>query len=72
MERRAGIAVTLEADDFAASLPRPVEEALYRIAQETLNNVMPHARAAAVTVTLAARDGWVELVVADNGIGFDA
>ncbi|HEU0115169.1 MAG TPA: ATP-binding protein, partial [Thermomicrobiales bacterium] len=35
-------------------------------------NVRKHAAAQRVTIRLAARDGWVEAEVADNGRGFDA
>jgi signal transduction histidine kinase len=48
-----------------------VEEGLYRIAQEALNNALKHAGASLVTVRLRTVDGWVTLEVADNGIGFD-
>ncbi len=71
VERRAGLEVTLMEGDAAPELPGPVEDALYRIAQESLNNVLRHSQATAVTVQLATGKGWVELVVADNGIGFD-
>ncbi len=71
VERRAGLAVTFGASHLEAGLPRPVEDALYRIAQESLNNVLKHARATAVTVQLSELDGWVQLVIEDNGVGFD-
>jgi signal transduction histidine kinase len=53
------------------SLPVETEEALYRIAQEALHNVLKHARAKVVTVTLAREDRIVRLEVADDGMGFD-
>jgi signal transduction histidine kinase len=52
-------------------LPAPVEEALYRIAQEALNNALKHAGAGNVTVCVRSRDGLLELEVLDNGAGFD-
>jgi PAS domain S-box-containing protein len=52
-------------------LPSPgVGEALYRIVQESLNNVQRHARARTVSVRLGERDGGVWLRVADDGRGF--
>ena len=48
-----------------------LKEALYRVAQEALHNTVKHARAAQVTLRLAARDGGVSLEVADDGAGFD-
>lgn len=71
VERRSGIAFSFSAERFTAPVPSAVEDALYRIAQEALNNVLRHAQATAVAVGLATGDGWVELTVADNGVGFD-
>jgi len=52
-------------------VPPPIEEGLYRIAQEALNNVLKHAHARTVTVTLAQSIDSVYLEVADDGVGFD-
>jgi signal transduction histidine kinase len=49
----------------------PIKDALYRVAQEALHNTVKHARAARVTLRLAAQDGAVSLEVADDGAGFD-
>ncbi|MBI5687842.1 MAG: PAS domain S-box protein [Verrucomicrobia bacterium] len=43
--------------------------AIFRILQELLDNVVRHAKATAVGVRLAAKPGWVELRVRDNGCG---
>jgi signal transduction histidine kinase len=51
-------------------LPPLVEETLYRIAQEALNNVVKHSEASLVTVRLKRLPGEVELEVKDNGVGF--
>ena len=48
------------------------KEALYRIAQESLQNVVKHASARAVRVHLVAEGNKVELVIDDDGIGFDS
>lgn len=49
-----------------------VEVALYRIVQEGLTNVLKHARAAHVSVVLEYRDGFVRLIMEDDGEGFDS
>ncbi len=49
----------------------PAKEALYRIGIEALHNVVKHARARRVAVTLAEGAGQVSLSVADDGVGFE-
>ncbi|MEP7212317.1 MAG: ATP-binding protein [Acidobacteriota bacterium] len=49
-----------------------VEINLYRIAQESLNNIAKHANAARASVMLERRDNSVVLIVDDDGDGFDA
>jgi signal transduction histidine kinase/ligand-binding sensor domain-containing protein len=51
-------------------LPADVQVGLYRIAQESLNNIIKHSRATQAVVTLAMAD-TVRLTVSDNGAGFD-
>ena len=48
----------------------PQAEALYRIAQEALANVVKHAQARRAGVTLAARAGWAGVRIEDDGVGF--
>jgi signal transduction histidine kinase len=52
-------------------LLREVQAELLRIAQESITNVMKHARAQSVHVTLAFGEDAVSLSVADDGVGFD-
>jgi signal transduction histidine kinase len=70
VEERAGVEVHLLADP-ELELPLSVEEELYWVSQEALNNAIKHAAATVVTIRLHARDGYVELEVVDNGRGFD-
>jgi len=49
----------------------PAKEALYRIGIEALHNVVKHARARRVAVTLTEGAGHVSLSVADDGVGFE-
>jgi signal transduction histidine kinase len=53
------------------NLPTQVEEGLYRITQEALNNVLKHSNARTVTITLAQDEKIIRLEVTDNGVGFD-
>ncbi|HEX2696821.1 MAG TPA: histidine kinase N-terminal 7TM domain-containing protein [Anaerolineales bacterium] len=70
VEGRADIKARLLADDNI-SLSQDKEVALYFIAQEALNNVLRHARAKSVTVTLKQGRRNVILEVLDDGKGFD-
>ncbi len=47
------------------------EIAFFRIAQEALMNVVQHARATHVNISLTAHEPRVSLVITDNGVGFD-
>ena len=47
------------------------ETSFYRIAQEALNNIAKHAQASRVDVILERREGFIVLVVEDDGVGFD-
>jgi signal transduction histidine kinase len=60
----------VEVDIAACRLPAHVEVALYRIAQEALQNVMKHAAAERVTLRLSVKNKTVHLVVEDDGRGF--
>jgi signal transduction histidine kinase len=51
-------------------LPANIETTLYRVAQESINNVIRHARASQADILLQSRDRKLVLIVEDNGIGF--
>jgi PAS domain S-box-containing protein len=70
VEKRAGVDARLLVEG-AVTLPASVEDELYRIAQEALNNALKHAAPTAVRVTIRAEDKRLCLVVEDNGRGFD-
>ena len=52
-------------------LPTEFEIALFRIAQEALNNVAKHAKASQVDIELMESQGNILMTVTDNGVGFD-
>jgi PAS domain S-box-containing protein len=77
-ERQTGLAVHLELDAAAealcgpAGLPAPVGVQLVRIAQEALANVRKHAGSPdRINITLRADCGLLQLVIGDDGAGFD-
>jgi PAS domain S-box-containing protein len=52
-------------------LPSEIEIALFRIAQEALNNVVKHANATKIDIELFEEEGNTMMVITDNGLGFD-
>jgi signal transduction histidine kinase/predicted regulator of Ras-like GTPase activity (Roadblock/LC7/MglB family) len=66
---RLGVAVSADLEDVA--VPEPVRHALVRIAQEACANAFRHGHARQLNVSVARRDGYVELAVRDTGTGFD-
>ncbi len=69
MTRKAGLPVELRLSDGIADLPAAVDVAAYRIVQESLANVMRHADASRVEVTVFRSDGRIDIDVADDGLG---
>lgn len=52
-------------------LPLQIEQALYRIVQEALANIARHSQASKVEISLIYRPKAIDLLIADNGQGFD-
>jgi signal transduction histidine kinase len=70
VEKRAGVEARFLMEDLI-ELPPRMEEELYRIAEEALNNALKHAAATAVTMRLCHEGASVVLEISDNGRGFD-
>jgi PAS domain S-box-containing protein len=70
VERRSGITARLIAEELI-ELPLAVEQELYRITQEALNNILKHAQATQVIIHLRRLATEVELTIHDNGQGFN-
>jgi signal transduction histidine kinase len=68
---QTGIAVDLEAALGDERLPADIETALYRIVQESLTNVVKHARARRVCILVTRKPSSVAAVIEDDGEGFD-
>lgn len=69
--RHAGLPVELNIDVKDDNIPGELAIALYRVVQESLNNVVKHARAEKISVHLYEEDEKIFLEVRDNGVGFD-
>jgi len=67
---RSGIEATFQAPDTLPPLPGDAELAIFRALQEALSNVVRHAQATRVEVTVSLTDAELELMVHDNGRGF--
>ena len=74
VERRSGIEVHLSIDKDL-EIPRNIEEELFRIATEALNNALKHASPTTVSVALRLDERkeipCIEISITDDGIGFD-
>ena len=57
---------------LAAPLALPVQQVVYRVAQECLQNIAKHSQASAVNLLLQSADQIIRLSVSDNGAGFCA
>jgi signal transduction histidine kinase len=68
---QTGIDVEFVPNVREGRLAPEVETALYRIVQESLTNVVKHARARRVSIVLTQKDGSVSVVVEDDGVGFE-
>jgi len=69
--QRSDAEVRLAVSGEPVQLSAEVEHALYRVLQEALENIVRHAEARSVQVTLRRESDAVEIVVSDDGIGFD-
>ncbi|MBO1268253.1 sensor histidine kinase [Arthrobacter cavernae] len=70
--RGTALRCRFELDGTPVELPKPYEATLLRAAQSSLANVLAHAHARTVVVTLSFLDTEVTMDVFDDGAGFDA
>ncbi|MCG5486582.1 MAG: cache domain-containing protein [Sinorhizobium meliloti] len=68
---RTGIRTVLEADAGKDRLKTEASTALYRVAQEALNNIERHSGASEVRIKLWSNRGRMRMTVSDNGNGFE-
>jgi signal transduction histidine kinase len=69
--RQGDVRVDVDVQTVPSKLPQDVALCIFRVAQEALRNVIRHAHASVATVTLAMKNGGLNLEVKDNGHGFD-
>ena len=65
------ISIHLTMRDLPDQLQPSISLSLYRIAQETMHNVIIHSKAKNVQVELGADDRRISLRIIDDGVGFD-
>jgi two-component system NarL family sensor kinase len=71
-KQRYGIDVALHTPSGEPNVRGPVAAALYRVAQEAINNAVRHGHAKRLSLTLTMENGSARLTVTDDGSGFDA
>jgi len=67
----SGIEIEFSVHNLSDRLPSEIEISLFRIFQEALNNIVRHADATKVEISLAIRNGFFEGEITDDGKGFN-
>jgi signal transduction histidine kinase len=68
---RAGFTLRFEQNGLLGNLPADVEQCLYRVTQEALENIVKHAAAQNVELRLSQQNKAITLLIRDDGQGFD-
>lgn len=66
-----GLSVDWHIDTLPAGIAPAVMVCLFRVAQEALRNIVRHAGAQSASVTLRPKEGGLQLLVTDDGVGFE-
>ncbi len=69
--RRTNIVASVIGKETETKLAPRVENAIFRIAQEAITNIAKHAQASKLTVKLKTTETSFQLVIIDDGVGFD-
>lgn len=67
----AGTPISFQSKGKERRLSDTIEIALYRIAQEAISNINRHSKATKAMLSLTFQDSSLELLIEDNGVGFD-
>jgi signal transduction histidine kinase len=70
VESRSGLKTQINLQEVGR-LPGGIESGLYGISNEVLNNILKHAHANEIKVSLGKKDDKIFLEISDNGVGFD-
>jgi signal transduction histidine kinase len=68
---RSGLETEVHITDQIRDCPVEVQQCFYRVAQEALSNIVIHAQAQHITVTLTNENACLWLCIEDDGVGFD-
>lgn len=69
--QRSQLDFKLDCHCVPEDLDHEIELTIYRITQEALSNIEKHSHARRVEVVLETEEGWFNLEIADDGVGFD-
>lgn len=72
MQRRHGVKIRTKARLFNGHIPLELRVLLFQSIRELLTNVIKHAKAQSAGVSLRLENGEVQIVVSDDGVGFDS
>ena len=68
---RGDFAIATKISDQLPDITPDIEQSIYRIIQETLENIIRHAHAKKVEITLEQDNQHLMLIISDDGVGFD-
>lgn len=68
--RDTGLKIDMSSAELPGDVSWGVNLALYRVVQESMTNIIKHAKASAVKIDLSHQKGNIKLAITDNGVGF--
>jgi signal transduction histidine kinase len=69
---KSGVEIQFDAPRSEPQLPADVSIAIFRVVQETLTNMLRHAKATRATIMITMLAGGVDILIHDNGVGLPA
>jgi signal transduction histidine kinase len=67
----SNVSIAADCDDVDGALPKDAQLHLYRIIQESVQNVLKHARASQLDIAMIEENNELDITIEDNGVGFD-